>query len=180
MSAISLMLGDGGRRPFKGHFRWRHARTDRAWSLAGKRGTEQALPDAHGLARAVEAALAQTWDELPAVAARFDGLRAGWAALEGILGDSPAAASVCLVMSGHDPDGACVSAVGLEAVWAWSPGDALPLAAPGSPLLASAGLPENLPGALDLERAPAFVIGSPAGCEPALPEQVLLACGWRR
>jgi len=127
----------------------------------------------------VEAALACAWEELPEVAARFDGLRAAWGALEGVLGDSAAAGSVSLVMSGHDPDGVCVSGVGLEGVWAWDPGEVLTLTEAGSPLLAPAGLPDSLPGALDLQRQPAFLIGSPVGGGATLPERVLQACGWR-
>lgn len=169
MTARALLLGDSGPIPFAGHLRCAIAAGPATLSVAGRIAADAGLERAFEVSGMVAHALRSLQ---PAKADRFGLLRATWELLALIPKDAlgPAGgADLSLLLLSEDPDGACLTGVGLSMVWTVEPSGLTPLVEAPHPLLGPAGRPEKVPGVLHLDGRPAQVVAAPAHRPPQAP-----------
>lgn len=162
------LLGRGGLLPFVGHFQGELSLPGGGLTLgwAGRVTTGASPEMGWRAARAVQGALARKG---PIEADRRRALSVMWARLDAVARDllGPLGGDdLVLLLCATDEEGSAISAVGVDAVFGAEPEGAVNLwVSPPHPMLGLAGLPTKRPGAVLVEVAPPWLIGSPQGVE---------------
>lgn len=175
----ALLLGGGGRLPFRGHIR-RGLRSGDAHLHLAARVAHTADP---GAAWQAAGAL---WEALDGCAGRdrYTLCRAAWERLVGLNREALGphrGEDLTLLMVCADPQGQILSGCGLGALWAVDAQGLRELVEPGHPLLGAAGLPKTLPRVLGPSLPASAYVARPGGEEGPAPDPERLAalCGVR-
>lgn len=182
MSTAAMMLGDGGRLPFLGHFRVRVEGSSARLLAAGRVGVGADMLVSFQAARHVERLLGFAADGPWFRTDRHGLIRRAWQLLSEADGQrlGPRGGSdLSVVMVATDARGIGVAGAGLGSVWGRFAGGVRPVATGRHPLLGVPGIPDNVPGVLTLDETPDAVVGVPWHiADRALPADGLeRACG---
>ena len=153
----ALLLGEPGRLPFLGHFRFHREHGNVRLSGAGRVAARADAERAFAAARAIERLLARSEG-----ADRRAILRDAWSRIS-------AADDLALLLVATDPHGADAAATGIGAWWGMTAAGVMTELSP----------PPEMPSGIAIGPSIACVVGAPAGLELAAPtrEDVAGRCG---
>lgn len=174
----ALLLGSGGRLPFRGHLRLAVDRGQARLAVAARVAHGAPPPESWDAVLRLHAALSEARG-----ADRWQLCRDAWerlVALEaGALGPAEGA-DLSLIMVTEDAEGETVSGVGLSGLWTLERGALRRVVPLGHPLLGEAGRPTAPPKVLaPAQPGPVYLASCAGEAQEPAPRGVLDACGVR-
>jgi hypothetical protein len=160
----ALLLGEPGRLPFLGHFRFRGERGDVRLSAAGRLAARSDAERAFAAARGIEQVLARAEGH-----DRRAILRDAWGRIAELGASTQAGNDLAIVLVAEDASGVDAAAAGIGAWWGMTTSGAT----------VELALPSAMPSSLAIESATMAVVGAPAGLVLAAPtrDDVAARCG---
>jgi hypothetical protein len=171
-----LLLGEPGRLPFLGHFRFSCAKGGVRLSGAGRVAARDDAESAFAAARRIEQAFA----EIDA-GDRGGAIREAWSRLLGLPRSgfgSRGGNDLAVLLVAEDESGVEATARGIGALWGMTSAG-VTSALEAKALLGEPGLAPEMPGPIAIDREMAIVVGAPTGLALAAPtsDDVAARCG---